>query len=322
MTHDPKPNMPLTEVLEAHISKNDRMSISTAKIRRIHFRHFERFLGRPGLLSDFTDDNIRAYMKLRKSKVSEATVEMELKSLLSVWRWSADEGWTTKPRFKVAKAVPHVPKAWNRKEMKAIFRAAALYEGSLLKQGSYALPANVFYSALLRLMFDSGERAGAVRKLRWSEVDLDRRWVTFKAENRKGVGRNSDNLQRISRKTARLLKELKAKLVKPSPDGYVFVGRHASADYRNLSVILKAAGLPCDRFSMFHRIRKTHATWLHVTGGDATASLGHSSDEITRKYYLDPRYTRRDYAADLLSGGILQPLRRLVRRFKVALGLW
>lgn len=43
---------------------------------------------------------------------------------------------------------------------------------------------------------------------------------------------------------------------------------------------------------MFHALRRTCASHLAVAGADATAYLGHSSDAITRRHYLDPRIVR------------------------------
>ena len=39
---------------------------------------------------------------------------------------------------------------------------------------------------------------------------------------------------------------------------------------------------------MFHRIRKSTASYLRLNGGDATARLGHSTAAVTARYF-DPR---------------------------------
>jgi integrase len=40
--------------------------------------------------------------------------------------------------------------------------------------------------------------------------------------------------------------------------------------------------------SLFHRIRKSTASYIRLNGGNATLQLGHSSMAITERYY-DPR---------------------------------
>jgi integrase len=79
---------------------------------------------------------------------------------------------------------------------------------------------------------------------------------------------------------------------------------------------LKLAGLPTDAKSKFQRIRRSHATHLHIAGGDATASLGHSSDSITRRHYLDVRLLSRQSAEKLL----FRPGRRLRTLWRLARG--
>ena len=50
-----------------------------------------------------------------------------------------------------------------------------------------------------------------------------------------------------------------------------------------------------------HLLRSTHATLIHLAGGDATKSLGHSSREVTRRHYLDPRFKPDDSCEHLPS---------------------
>jgi integrase len=64
-------------------------------------------------------------------------------------------------------------------------------------------------------------------------------------------------------------------------------------------MICKAAGLPNDRWSKFHRIRKTHASYAAAAGLDAQRLLDHASPKTTRAY-LDPRIVRQPSAPDVL----------------------
>lgn len=59
------------------------------------------------------------------------------------------------------------------------------------------------------------------------------------------------------------------------------------------AAILKSIGLPHDRKSLFHRLRKSVATHLTIVGLDATKALDHSSPSVT-KAYIDPRIAKQE----------------------------
>src|SRR5690606_13423466 len=61
--------------------------------------------------------------------------------------------------------------------------------------------------------------------------------------------------------------------------------------WRRFGVILESAGMPNDRKHKFHAIRKATASYMHAAGVDATAAMGHSSPDVTMRFYLDPRIT-------------------------------
>jgi hypothetical protein len=63
--------------------------------------------------------------------------------------------------------------------------------------------------------------------------------------------------------------------------------------------ICKRAGLPQNRRSKFHRIRKTTASFYQAAGGSAQSLLDHSSPAVTRRY-LDPRIVAPKPAHELL----------------------
>jgi len=147
--------------------------------------------------------------------------------------------------------------------------------------------------------------------LRWERIDWDSRWVVFVASERKGGVR--EHTARISQPTVRALKRLQG-YTGSSPGPFLFADR--STMYYHYERLLTKAGLPADAKSKFQRIRRSHATHLHLAGGDATASLGHSSDSITRRHYLDSRLLLTASAEKLL----FRPGRRLKTLWRVAWG--
>ena len=68
---------------------------------------------------------------------------------------------------------------------------------------------------------------------------------------------------------------------------------------RHYRDILRRAGLPSDAKDLFHKIRKTTASYIKAAGGNPTDRLGHSSDQVT-KAYLDPRIAQPPRAVNLL----------------------
>ena len=87
--------------------------------------------------------------------------------------------------------------------------------------------------------------------------------------------------------------------------------------------VLSAAGLPTDRKSKFHRMRRSVASHLHAAGHNATDALGHSSADVTRKSYFDPNIIGAVRPSALLfrpgqpnrepSGIVLDPTRKTIR---------
>jgi integrase len=312
-------------------SKSSVQAAQTKLLYRLVAKRFDEFLGRPAMLADLNDKTVVAFVRNRVDsqrhykegdktrKLSPYTIEREGNKLLSLWRWAAVKHWAETPTVKFSKRSPKTPVAWSPEELARVFTACRAYNGSVL-----GIPGNVYFTALMYLLYDTGERSGAVQALRWSDVDLLKQWVTFRADTRKGRGKSQDNLQKLSRRTVKafeLLRTHASEAERSDPDSPVFRFAHRSSLYYHFKIILEAAGLPYDRNCMFHKIRRTFATQLYVRGGDPTQSLGHSCDSMTRMYYLDPRYANRGYAADLLSGGIWLRIGRLFRRLRVACGL-
>lgn len=75
-----------------------------------------------------------------------------------------------------------------------------------------------------------------------------------------------------------------------------FVRSYLWIRYRGL---LRKAGMPNGRYSGFHRIRRTVASYYDAAGGDASRLLGHSDKRVT-DCYLDPRITPTPQASDRL----------------------
>lgn len=230
------------------------------------------------------EPNSDAFAIYRDKRLAEgaasATVKGEMNKLLGIARWLGHS-----PIVKLPKGVQRTPEAWNRTQLRALFRAARKSNRVV-----WGIPGNVYWPAILGVCYDSGERIGAVLGLRESDIDVGSRRLLYRAEIRKGGYRDSSC--QISRSTAGHVQRLLLQRVREhhgGGDAPVFLHGCPSGLWKAYGRLLLDAGLPADRRSKFHRLRRTHATFVHKAGGDATAALGHADPSTTWKYYIDPR---------------------------------
>lgn len=219
-------------------------------------------------------DAFARYRDLRLEEgAASATVLGELNKLMGLAKWLGHN-----PIVKKPKGIQRTPQAWTRKQLKALFREARITQRTI-----WGIEGSIYWPAILGVCYDTGERIGAVLELRASAIDLERRRILYAAEIRKGGYRDATST--ISRSTQRALRRLQA--VAPS-ETLVFKRGCPSGLWKAYGRLLSDAGLPNDRRSKFHRLRRTHATFVHKAGGDATAAMGHSSPEVTWRHYIDP----------------------------------
>ena len=261
-----------SEKLEDYHQENHHKKNTRARVRNC-LNHWKR-LG----LDELTSESLADYrdQRLAEGRAS-STVRCEVIRLRSLGKYMG-----IAVKVKVPKPVARAPVAWSRRQIKQLFHTARK-----TRRLVYGIPGSIFWPALLGVTYDTAERIGAVMTLTWDDIDLESRTILYRAEVRKGSYR--DAVGAISRQTAKDLTTLKS-LVRGKN---VFSLGNTATVWRQYTLLLEEAGLPNDRRSKFHRLRRTHATFVHIAGGDATAALGHSSDAITRESYLDPSQVKR-----------------------------
>lgn len=226
-----------------------------------------------------TSDTLAEYRDARLAAgKSRPTVRGELCKLLCYARWQGLRVHVALPPW-----VERAPTAWSVADVRRLLLTAHRSKLTI-----YGVPGSVYYPALLGLAIDTGARRGELLQLRLADIDLRGRAVVFRAESRKGQSR--DKIATFTRPTARAVARL---LQHANGQERPFALGDGSTLYKSYKRLLAEAGLPNDRWSLLHKLRRTHATWLHARGGDATASLGHASDATTRAHYIDVRQLRR-----------------------------
>jgi len=266
-------------------------SPQTRHAMQIAIGHFSKMLGREALITDLKDENlVRLLSYLIDIRQNSAiTANKVADKLLALWRFLAKrkrvELW---PEVRKLPEPARIPQAWTLSQLSALLASADAQPG--LVSG---LPAGDWWSGLLLVMWDTGERISALLALEWSDLELDSGWLTIRAEIRKG--KKKPLLRRLRPETLERLSKLR------TPDSLLMFPW--ARDKRQLWIafgpILKRAGLPADRRSKFHRLRRSVASHFQAAGGDATALLDHTSRTVTLNY-LDPRIVKETQAIDLL----------------------
>ena len=255
----------------------------------------DEFLGRPAVLEDFTDLTMAKFLRWRAQTprkgrlVAPATVAKDKAHLSALASHAARKKLIAEfvefPRMKVP---TRPPRGYTVDEVSAIVREARHRRGRL---GD--VPAAWFWVTLPMAAWETGERIGGLLHVRWGEVDLDRRVITFLGEGRK------DHVTTIERTISPTLcdylkpqQRADSQLVWPWLEH-----RKENSIYPSLQKLCKAAGV---KARGFHAIRKASGSYVKAGGGDATEHLGHASPRTTQKHYLDTRIVGRQSALDYL----------------------
>lgn len=254
-------------------------SPNTLRLYRNTLANFGRFLSRKATMDDLADDVVGAFMSWHIDRGrSPETANKDGGQILAIWRFAARKGYLTHwPDVDMLPCPKRTPRAWLQSELAKLFEATYAEPGTIC-----GVKASLWWRTILAVAFFTGERIGAIRRLRWENVDLDGGWLFVPAETRKG--RRADKSFAIPPAVVNLLHAIRL----PERDKVFPWELDEAYIYGRFNRILRRAGLPTDRKSKFHRIRKTTASYYKAAGGDPTELLDHADPKTTKKY-LDPR---------------------------------
>ncbi len=264
---------------------------NTLRLYEVLFRHLDKFLGREPLVSDLTEETVARFLRAMADGRAPRTVNKCRDQLLALARFACAKGLLREVPDCMALPEPkRLPDYWEVGELGSLLSAAGSVRGEIC-----GLPAVYWWRSLFLLLFDTGLRISAMMHLPQRCVDLDGRWILATAETQKQF---ADQRLRFSEQTRTTLLRIwlpTRELLFPWPFD-------VGTLYNRLSGILRAAGLPCDRRCKFQKLRRTNANLGRKHGGalgfDPCAQLGHSSDAVTREFYLSPESSVQ--AADVL----------------------
>jgi integrase len=176
-----------------------------------------------------------------------------------------------------------IPRAWTLAQLRQLLAACDQTKGAIA-----GVPARLWWRAFIIVCFDTGERSGALFRLRWEHFDADSGQLESPAEIRKG-GKKS-MLYRLRPDAVEALEAIRA----PERDVIFAWDRHWGTFYNRYRRLIKTAKLPWESHrSGPQKNRRTFATFVEAGGGDATQALDHTSRRVTVNSYLDSRLIER-----------------------------
>ena len=280
----------LATALDSYFRLNPRVRCEqTRRQYRFALNDFAAGFDRPPTVADLSDDAIAEMMgRLTARGLAPKTINERRGRINCFWSWLAKRGvvklWPTVPRIPEPS---RTPRAWSADDLQRLFAALAMVKG---KVGG--VPAGLWWRSLHLVAWDGGERISALLACRWEYLTAG--WLLVPAEVRKG--KRKDASYRLAEDTLGCLEALRTFSRGAEIWPWPYSREYIWIRYRE---IRRRAGLPVDRRSSFHRMRRSVASHLEAAGGDATAALGHESRRITQSY-LDPLIVKPPQATDLL----------------------
>lgn len=290
--------LPLPDLLNLYSDKRLKSaSPNTLRLYQHSLRSFARTLGRTATLKDLNDDAIERHMwRIVNNGGSPASANKDRGQLIALWRFAFEKRMTeTLPDNRPLIEPERVPMGWLPEELHKLLDTIAAMDGWICN-----VPCALWWRALVHVLLDTGERIGAIRYLEKSAVQD--RWLLVPAHLRKG--RRRDRLYPLTEDTLESLRELMT-TNKHSQELFPW-DRCDNYIYNRFKQILTDAGLPTDRRSKFHRIRRTVASAVAREGGDATAAMDHSSPRTTKKY-LDLRIVENEPVDEVMARYLSSP---------------
>lgn len=258
----------------------------------------ERVIGRKPTIADLTDENVEAVMWAAREKGNSIPTANAHRSKLRAlhtfaFRHRLVDGTIDVPKMKAPR---RIPQAWTQEQLARLFQECQKQRGDIA-----GVPASSWLVALLATLYDCGERISAMMQVTWEMINLDTGVLLIPAELRKG--KSGDMCYRLHPTTIDLLRAIE----KPRRDVvFAWPGCQGKLWYR-FKNLLRDAGLPHGRRDKFHKMRRTHASFVMACGGNPQLALGHA-DAATTRDYLDPTICGGPQPCDIIPRPIIPKL--------------
>lgn len=204
---------------------------------RIFFRcklaAFEQWLQRRGTLADLTATTINAFLDDRLSNRSRETARGERAVLRALWQAAYDERLVAEPplRLKRIRRDLREVEAWDCEQIEKLLAVAAAQNGCFRCSGVHR---GAFWIAAVRVLFDTGIRAGDLLALRADKLTGPGSFVVRQQKTGKDVA------VAISAATWQAVEAIRSPIARPRLFGDAISRR---SFFEAFSALCKAAGL-------------------------------------------------------------------------------
>lgn len=259
-------------------------SLATVVDFHTTINRFEVHLGRTAYLSDLNDDRLCDFLNwLLEEGRGPATGNKHRSNLLALWRHAKRKGFLDElPDVPALPEYKYSPNSWSAAEVAAILKAAQEQKGRIA-----GIPNASWWPAFILVLFDTGARVNALLATPSRQLDLDKRTISLMPETQKQRCEQRFQLSEQACGALKKIDPMSRPVVFPWP--YDRQDRSRQTLHRHYTRILQAAGLPHGARDKFHRLRRTHGSYVCAALGleQARDALGHSSIAVTRRY-VDP----------------------------------
>jgi integrase len=273
--------MPIRELFDRYTTLKglDRKSVA---LYLMLADRLDRFCGRPVTTDDLDDLAMSRYLRWRAETPgwrgrlpAAATVKKDQSMIQAAWKYAARKKITSEfpdlAPVKVPKKIP-TGRAYTIEDVSKLVRRARRRFGR-----TGGLPSSWWWSTIIYAAVTTGERFTAISSVRWADVDLERRRILFRGENRKNKTRDLE--RQITAELADMLAEHRG-----PDDALVWPwDRRSRSQWASLQVLCRTAGV---KYRGFHGFRRTAASYAALMGGRAAATrlLDHSDPNLQAVY--------------------------------------
>jgi len=271
--------MLLSDLLTGYYAPLRGIDARTVTLYGYTLRSWGKYLGRQPTLDDLGDElAIAKFLAHRLETKAAGTAAKDRCQIRALAEFAYRRGLIkTWPTIRTIRIPERVPQAWLTDEFRKLLAACDGEPGEVC-----CVPARLWWRAALLTCYELGERIGGILGIEWG--DLSQHGILVRAEERKGKRR--DIFRSISPECHAAIEAIRTdrRLIFDWDRCYTSL-------WGRLGKICERAGLPNNRSSKFHRIRKTTASYAAAAGLNAQAVMDHASP-LTTNRYLDPRIVR------------------------------
>ena len=213
------------------------------------------------------------WLRAEAARRSPATVNTHRRMLLALCRFGRRN-----PRLPAFRETLRPPMAWTVDEFSKILATASRRSGRIA-----GVSAGDWWVALLLTIYWTGARIGSVMSAAPHDADLAAALLILTKTKNGRVAVYRLHVQAV---------EALRRIYDPCAARLFAWPRSRWTLFRQLRRIVELAGVPCPRtaFNLFHRLRRTTLSYCWAADpGLAQRQADHSTPELTRRRYVDPR---------------------------------